>query len=268
MTYPELSSKYSETVCTGGVLADGRPVRLYPIPLRYLNEENRFHKYQWIEADIVKSSEDARPESFKINPRTIEVRERILTVPHGWGARADILFRNPDWQYDTVENHLLEAHRQNNISIGVVQPREITNITVVRRPDEDRREFDSKKVELQLQRTVEQQQENLFSAEIIPNLRKLTFVPERIRVGWRCNNPECPGHNMQVFDWEVVELQRREGIDAAIKKVQQVLNLEEYDIRFFLGNFKIHPSSFGIVGIWRPKKTKIGETAQIDWNAI
>ena len=26
-TYPELSNKYTETVCTGGVLEDGRPIR-------------------------------------------------------------------------------------------------------------------------------------------------------------------------------------------------------------------------------------------------
>ncbi len=38
-TYPELSKKYIETVCTAGVLESGKPVRLYPITYRYLNDE-------------------------------------------------------------------------------------------------------------------------------------------------------------------------------------------------------------------------------------
>ena len=58
-TRPELSRSYHETVCTGGVLADTRRlIRLYPIPLRYLEDDKVFRKYQWIEADIVKSDRD------------------------------------------------------------------------------------------------------------------------------------------------------------------------------------------------------------------
>src|SRR5258708_19110931 len=61
-TYPEFSKTYHETVCTGGIDADsGALVRIYPIRLRYLDE--RFHKYQWIEAEIEKSTKDPRPES-------------------------------------------------------------------------------------------------------------------------------------------------------------------------------------------------------------
>jgi hypothetical protein len=40
-TIPELSLKYTETVCTGGVLENGRPIRLYPIPYRYLEGAQR-----------------------------------------------------------------------------------------------------------------------------------------------------------------------------------------------------------------------------------
>src|SRR5450755_141693 len=45
-TAPELSMKYYETVCTGGVLEDGTPVRLYPIPYRYMADDDKFKKYQ------------------------------------------------------------------------------------------------------------------------------------------------------------------------------------------------------------------------------
>ena len=46
-TYPELSSKYGETVCTAGVDEAGNPLRLYPIPFRYLSGPQRFKRYQW-----------------------------------------------------------------------------------------------------------------------------------------------------------------------------------------------------------------------------
>ena len=45
-TYPELSSKYNETVCTGGTLENGNFVRIYPIPFRYLEQDETFSKYQ------------------------------------------------------------------------------------------------------------------------------------------------------------------------------------------------------------------------------
>jgi hypothetical protein len=35
---PEPSKKHIETVCTGGITADGEVLRLYPIPLRYLEK--------------------------------------------------------------------------------------------------------------------------------------------------------------------------------------------------------------------------------------
>ena len=38
-TYPTLSRKYGETVCTAGVREDGTWVRIYPVPFRRLNAE-------------------------------------------------------------------------------------------------------------------------------------------------------------------------------------------------------------------------------------
>jgi len=45
-TTPQLSTKHMETVCTGGCLEDGSPVRLFPIPFRYLAGDRQFHLYQ------------------------------------------------------------------------------------------------------------------------------------------------------------------------------------------------------------------------------
>lgn len=40
-TYPTLSRKHGETVCTAGIRADGSGVRLYPVPFRRLDEQEQ-----------------------------------------------------------------------------------------------------------------------------------------------------------------------------------------------------------------------------------
>jgi hypothetical protein len=42
-TYPTLSRKYGETVCTAGVRPDGSWVRIYPVPFRRLEEAEQDH---------------------------------------------------------------------------------------------------------------------------------------------------------------------------------------------------------------------------------
>lgn len=45
-TYPTLSEKYDELVCTAGFLEDGSWIRIYPIPFRKLKFDSRYHKWQ------------------------------------------------------------------------------------------------------------------------------------------------------------------------------------------------------------------------------
>jgi hypothetical protein len=59
-TYPEISKKYTETVCTAGIHgATKKLIRLYPIRYRYLTGESQFRKYQWIKAKIEKAKLDS-----------------------------------------------------------------------------------------------------------------------------------------------------------------------------------------------------------------
>jgi len=80
-TYPTLSRKYGETVCTAGVRADGSWVRLYPVPFRRLEEKEQYRKFDWIELDLVRQASDCRPESYRPrDPKAIEVIEHIGAV--------------------------------------------------------------------------------------------------------------------------------------------------------------------------------------------
>src|SRR5450432_1349519 len=64
-TYPTLSRKYGETVCTAGIREDGSWVRIYPVPFRRLEEEEQYKKFDWIECQLARNSTDVRPETFR-----------------------------------------------------------------------------------------------------------------------------------------------------------------------------------------------------------
>ena len=64
-TYPTLSNKYDETVCTAGFRPDGSWIRIYPVPFRKYDEYQRYKKFQWIELDLVRNTTDKRVESYR-----------------------------------------------------------------------------------------------------------------------------------------------------------------------------------------------------------
>jgi hypothetical protein len=249
-TAPELSMKYCETVCTGGVLEDGSPVRLYPIPYRYMGDDDKFKKYQWITAAISRSSPDPRPESFRIDCDSIELGEFVASDKEEWSRRAELMFRQPSWQFESMDA-LMAAHEQSNQSLGVVAPKEITAVELRERPADEQRAFEEKRQAVRKTLESDREQLRLFDECMPPEMKNLEFRRYRIHVQWRCGSGKR--HNMQIMDWEVVELQRKVGDEQALEKVKATLNLETHAIRFFLGNLKQHPNRFTIVGLWYPK---------------
>ena len=120
-TYPEISKKYTETVCTAGLHKDTKKlVRLYPIRYRYLCGENQFKKYQWIKADIEKARSDARPESYNIVENSIEIGNLIGTGDN-WDERKKWII-NENTVFNSVED-LLIAQKQSKTSLGIIKPK-------------------------------------------------------------------------------------------------------------------------------------------------
>ena len=95
-TYPDYSTKYTETVCTAGILADSRKlIRLYPVRYRYLDGKNRFKKYQWIKAKVKKATFDNRPESYNIRENSIVMGE-VIGTDDGWQEREKYVLSPPN----------------------------------------------------------------------------------------------------------------------------------------------------------------------------
>jgi len=250
-TYPELSRKYRETVCTGGTLEDGRFIRLYPIPLRYLSDDKVFSKYQWVQLRIRKANDDPRPESYKVDIASIKTEDTIPTDKHGWRVRAATVFKDSSYKFSSVED-LFKAREADGTSLGFVRPRSINEIVIENRPPEEYAEF-MRKLRANEERS---RQASLFPGITVGELKKLQYVSQRFKIHWHCFGSGCKGHKMSILDWEAYELARREGMQKAEEKIEKLLNLTEYETGFFLGNFRQYPNTFAIGSIWYPKRPK------------
>lgn len=81
-TYPSISTKYRETVCTAGVLLDDNEnslewIRIYPIRFRQMSFDRQYPRWSIISAKIERNEKDYREESFRIDDSSIEILRKI-----------------------------------------------------------------------------------------------------------------------------------------------------------------------------------------------
>jgi hypothetical protein len=249
-TYPTLSQKHGETVCTAGIRPDGSWVRLYPVPFRRLNEEEQYAKFQWIELDVQKGTSDPRPETrHPTNPKEILSLEKIDTK-NGWKERRKFL--------KAVEIHerlepLLEGAKSNRLSLAMFKPAKILDFFW--EPCE--RDWNSAKVEAMRARAA---QGELFEEE----QWRLTFrlMPKLpYNFSYRFVDVTGKESTLQVLDWEVGQLYhnclRDHGNDesVALEKVRQKYldAFTKTDLHFFLGTMQqfhgFSPNPWVIIGV-------------------
>lgn len=109
-TYPAVSKRYFETVCTGGVQASGEFVRLYPVPFRFLVEEEKYTRWDVIRVKVYKDTKDSRPESWHLQQGTpIEMVRKISSERQRW-----------DWMQHTVHDST-EVMEQKGLTNGCVK---------------------------------------------------------------------------------------------------------------------------------------------------
>jgi len=128
-TYPTLSNKYDELVCTASFKEDGSWVRIYPIPFRKLDYDKQYSKYDWVEVDLERNTSDFRLESFK--PKSIESAFKIvahLDTDDSWRQRKEIVLQN----VHTNMTALIAQAKDNKkyTSLAVFKPKEILDFTI------------------------------------------------------------------------------------------------------------------------------------------
>jgi hypothetical protein len=248
-TYPEFSKSYYETVCTGAVDGEtGKLIRIYPISLRYNDEQ--FRLYDWIEGEVQRNTSDFRPESYKIKQDSIRVHEG-LGPADGWQERREWVLRDGN-VFQSVEN-LQAAEKQDHTSLGLVKPKEVRRIYVRRKTEADRQEWDDQRENALRQR------ELFIDAET--KTKDLQFMPVQYRVCFTCDDPACSTeHDLSILDWGVYVLSRkayaRGGSSIAekhvISKLKEITDLTKKDLYLFLGNTKQHCEKFMVVGFFYP----------------
>ena len=122
-TYPTLSAKYGELVCTAGVKEDGSWVRIYPYPFRRFSDYGKFSKYTWIELRLTKHTKDHRPESYRpVGWDDIDTLNHI-DYKDSWEARKKFVLK--DNIYDDMGVLIDKAQVNNELSLATFKPTEV-----------------------------------------------------------------------------------------------------------------------------------------------
>lgn len=140
-TYPTLSTKYGETVCTAGVREDGSWVRLYPVPFRRLDEQQQYKKFDWIECRLTKHTGDPRPESYRPCDFAELVPVEHIGTDHDWADRRRLLLETSP-VFDSLDT-LIQLAKDNAGSLAVFKPTELLGFTW----EEEDREWDPKRLQ-------------------------------------------------------------------------------------------------------------------------
>jgi hypothetical protein len=181
---PEPSKKHIETVCTGGITENGEVLRLYPIPLRYLEREKRYKLWTWAKFEVQKSSSDKRKESYRVRENSIEVLAEVTDRSEIFALLEKAIF--PD--RETLD----ERYHQDWTSIGVVEIELIDFYTAVQTKDWEKDKPHIKQFLLYTER------------------KPLEPLPIEMRLKFRCkNNPNCKSHDTSLIGWQYMEAFRK-----------------------------------------------------------
>ncbi len=255
-TYPTLSNKYDELVCTAGFTEEGTWVRIYPIPFRKLDYDKQYSKYDWVEVDLERNTSDFRLESFK--PKSIETAFKIidhLDTDDSWRQRKEIVLQNV---YTNMTDLIAQAKdNKKYTSLAVFKPKEILDFTI----EKTEREWDKKKLD---KLKANAQQLNLFknSENAFEVVQKLPY-----KFSFKFNSDDGIVRTMMIEDWEIGalywnSLKRHEGNEskacADVKKKYFEDFAKTKDLYLFLGTTRefhlIAPNPFVIIGTFHPKK--------------
>jgi hypothetical protein len=248
-TYPSLSSSYHELVCTAGVREDGSWVRIYPIPFRRLDYENRFKKYQWVTLDLVKNEKDERPESYRpVDWTQVKVQEQIGTEGSGWERRRRLVTNH----VYTSMRQLIQESRESGVSLATFKPSSIKDFLI----EEVSRTWDKDKVA-----QIEGQTDLFGNAE--NPFKVVDKVPYKF--SYRFTDEEGSESTMGILDWEIGALywgciKDYDGDESraceAIRKKYLDYFVSSCDVHFFLGTTALYhkwaTNPFTIIGVFYP----------------
>ena len=256
-TYPLPSRSYTELVCTAGLLNGEKWIRMYPIPFRFLqDEQKKYPKYSWVELNLTRKTDDFRHESYSPKlgvDEPIKVHQQIGT-DNAWAARRSYVLK----EVFTSMNELIALAKDKNQrkSLATLKPSRIVDFII----EEDEREW-KKEWQDQLK------QLNMFELPTERGHKKLVKkLPYKFSYRFFSEGDKEP-RKMMIEDWEIGALfwnclYRTDGDEQAALELVEQKYLEEFiekDLYLFVGTTKqfhnVAPNPFVIIGVFYPPKT-------------
>ncbi len=253
-TYPTISTKYDELVCTAGFLEDGSWIRIYPIQFRKKTYNEQYSKYDWIEVDLVKNTSDFRPESYRPLAHETPIIKIGDILPDGntWDERRKIVLKNV---YHNITKLIAEAkNKEICTSLAVFKPKEVLDFVY---EEEKEREWSSDKL-------AQFQQMNIFEKDRNNNFQVVKKLPYKYKYIFKDNNGTVS--KLMIEDWETGQLywnslRRHDGNEKKACEDVRKKYLNDFaktkDLHFFLGTTKTHhyrsKNPFVIIGTFHPK---------------
>ena len=253
-TYPTLSKKYTELVCTAGFREDGSWIRIYPSPFRFLTDDQRYRKYQWIELELAKNSRDPRPESY--NPTNIDdvVLGSLIGTENDWAVRRELIL-----EHNSIYTNLktvIDAANNNLFSLAVFKPTKVLGFFAEKTDSEwGVSKLEAAKAALD--------QGSLFDETSNDDFRMMPKLPYRFKYHFLDDTGR--ESKLMVEDWEIGQLYwnclKNSTPEEAIEKVHQKYFDDFYlkrDLHFFIGTTRQWhgraKNPYVIIGTFHPPK--------------
>ena len=241
-TYPSPARQGVEVSCTGGITQDKKWIRLFPMPYRFLKPNQRFSKYQWIEAKVTKAAGDGRPESYHIDRDSIKIISEILSTARAWQKRKAVVYQ--------LKKHCLccikkERDEKGSPTLGIFKPKIIECLEI--------------EPEKEVTWTTDQL-EKLRQGDLLENAPKeeLEKIPYKFRYSFRCDHADCPSHTAICTDWEMSESYRKwrdtygGKWESKFRERYESDMISKCDTHFYVGTIHGHPATWIIVGLFYP----------------
>lgn len=258
-TYPLPSRNYDELVCTAGVLETGEWIRIYPVPLKFLTglrKDGKIEsfKYNWIELDLNKRSDDFRPESH--SPINYDFKDVQLFgkigAKNNWAERKKYCTNKV---YTNLTELIEESKAPTNVSLATFKPTSIVGFEIEK---EENREWKDEWKELR-------KQGDLFEQGRNPEIQ-IPKLPYKFY--YRFSDVTGRESRLMIEDWEIGALywnclKAAEGNESeALQKVRAKYGqnfVNDKDIHLFLGttrewHMRRAKNPFVIIGVFYPKK--------------
>ncbi|MCP3065185.1 hypothetical protein LXT21_41070 [Myxococcus sp. K38C18041901] len=214
-------------------------VRLHPIPRRFMEEGQCLRGFQWIAAKTKKHERDPRPESLEVAPDSLRLEDRMPDTD-AW-RQVEMLRASPG--YVASLEHLAELQRTEHRSLGIVEPKVITDAYLQPRTEEDRQAW--LKTEARVLR-----QGFLFAPP-----KPLPFPDVEFVIKWACDDARCQGHRHSLKKWDLHERYQSLAGDSRRKQklegfLREQLDLRQRKVFFFMGSFRRRLFQFGLMDMF------------------